>query len=90
MSAAEAASTDHARRDTLHFTEGSPVTSARTRSRGGSIMAPAGTTSAMTPRNTQCQLRDSATNPAIAGPMIDGMTHAAANPANTRARNAEG
>ena len=44
----------------------------------------------MTPRNTQCQLSASATTPASAGPMIDGMTQAAANPANTRARRCSG
>ena len=44
----------------------------------------------MTPRNTQCQLNASATTPARAGPMIDGMTQAAANPANTRARRCSG
>ena len=88
--AAAAVSTDQPTRPRLHCTDASPCTWSRTRRMGGSIMPAAGTSSAMTPRNTQCQLNASATTPASAGPMIDGMTHAAANPANTRARNCSG
>ncbi len=83
-------STDQPTRLTLHATDGSPCTWSRTRRIGGIIIAAAGKQSPITPRNTQCQLNASATTPASAGPMIDGMTHAAANPANTRARSCSG
>ena len=53
-------------------------------------MPAAGSTSTMTPRNTHLQLACSAMTPATAGPTIDGITHAAANPANTRARRCSG
>jgi len=90
VSADAAASTAHATRATLQRTAGSPCTWSRTRRIGGSIMAAAGTMRAITPRNTQCQLTVSATRPARAGPTIDGITQAAAKPANTRARSASG
>ena len=89
-SAPAAVSTAQPTRERLHATAGSPCTRLRTRRIGGRIMAAAGTTSAITPRNTQCQLSCSATTPASAGPTIDGMTQAAAKPANTRARSASG
>ena len=55
-SAAAAVSTDHPTRLRLHATDGSPCTWSRTRRMGGSIIAAAGRSSPMTPRNTQCQL----------------------------------
>lgn len=51
----------------------------------GTTMSIASTTNAITPRNTQRQPTDSATMPAIRGPISDGITQAAAKPARMRA-----
>ena len=62
-SAAAAVSTDHPTLPRLHRTVGSPCTWSRTRRIGGTIIAAAGTSRPITPRNTQCQLSASATSP---------------------------
>src|SRR5690554_1445184 len=80
-STAHAATTDHAIRPADHGAFSSSASRTVSPRRAGHTMPAAMTTRPITPRNTQCQLNSSVTTPAANGPMRDGITQAAANPA---------